>query len=133
MDQTGYGLIAFGMTAVLAIDTIFAVKLGAPRWVWGAGAFVALCIAIQVAAILAVWGVLADAAIFVATLGGCAALTGGILWYIRNRPQTQHTFDDRTQPTSNYVKATPLAYGSYTAADVQAARAQAQRIRKGVQ
>jgi len=131
MDQTGYAIITFGMTAILAIDTVFAVKLNAPKWVWGASAFVAMCIILQVAAILDAFGVLADALIFVATLGGCVALVGGVLWWMRNRPTP--AFDDRTQQQpSNFVKATTMAYGTYTAADVQAARRDAQRIRKGV-
>lgn len=133
MDQTGYGLIAFGMTAVLAVDTVIAVKFSAPRWVWGATAFTTLCIVIQVAAILDAFGVLVDTMIFLATLGGCVALIGGVLWWMKHRP-TAPPFDDRTQeqPQRNYVpRQATMAYGTYTAADVQAARRDAQRIRKG--
>ena len=63
------------------------------------------------------------------------ALAAGVVGVLQlaKRQREQPTFDDRTQTRpSNYVNATTMAYGTYTRADVQAERAKAQRIRKGV-
>lgn len=63
------------------------------------------------------------------------ALVAGVVGVLQlaKRQRNAPAFDDRTQTRpSNYVNATTMAYGTYTRADVQAERAKAQRIRKGV-
>ena len=79
--------------------------------------------------VIAETGQLASAATTLLVLVTLAALIGGVLWWMRNRPAP--AFDDRTQtkpkPTQ-YVHA----YGTYDASTVQAARQQAAQIRRGV-
>ena len=60
----------------------------------------------QMSALLAQWNVIEGVAVFVAPIAGCSVLVGGIVFYVRNRPQT---FDDRTQdtPSGQYAAQTP--------------------------
>lgn len=73
-------------------------------------------------------------ATFIVIVGLIAASVVGAL-QLAKRQRNAPIFDDRTQePQRNYVprQAQTMAYGTYTRADVQAERAKAQRIRKGV-
>ena len=72
-------------------------------------------------------------ATFIVIIGLIAASVVGAL-QLAKRQRPAPAFDDRTQePPRNYVpRQATMAYGTYTAADVQAARRDAQRIRKGV-
>lgn len=72
-------------------------------------------------------------ATFLVIIGLIAASIVGAL-QLAKRQRNAPAFDDRTQeaPQRNYVpRQATMAYGTYTAADVQAARRDAQRIRKG--
>lgn len=70
-------------------------------------------------------------ATFVSVLATLTAFTGGVVWWLRNRPQTQKPDTEPVQ--RNYVpSATAHAYGTYDAATVRAARQQAAQIRRGV-
>ena len=76
--------------------------------------------------------VMVDVLVFVAVIGGCAALTGGIVYAMRRRgTDTPETAEAPTQ--NNYVpNATTHVYGSYTKADIDAARQRAQQLRREV-
>jgi hypothetical protein len=79
--------------------------------------FTALCVLVQVAAILAAWGVLGDVAIFVATIAGCAALLGGVVWWMRKRQSSADA-----EPATSSSGPTIHAYGTYNADTVQMRR-----------
>ena len=80
--------------------------------------------------VIAEAGQLVSAATTLLVMATLAAIGGGVLWWMRNRPAPTFDYRTQTQP-SNYVNATTMAYGTYTRADVQAERAKAQRIRRG--
>jgi ribose/xylose/arabinose/galactoside ABC-type transport system permease subunit len=114
-DQTGYAAIALGMAIWLAVVSYFVVRAEPSKlrtWLLWLAGIVALLIASVVIGILAAWGVLGDVAIFVATLAGCAVLLGGVVYYMKHRPQQ---FEDLTQAQpaqQNFV--TPGQYASDT-------------------
>ena len=67
-------------------------------------------------------------ATFISVLATLGALTGGVVWWLHKRPQTA-----QTASRTNYVSSgASYAYGSYTPADIKAARAKATQARKEV-
>ncbi len=105
-DQTGYAVLAAGFTIWWGVLVALAVTMkpkGPRRWTVIVIALTGVCAVAQLLAIFAKWNVLGDAMIFVATIAGCTALVGGVVFYMRSRSQT---VDDLTQaaPTQqNYV------------------------------
>ena len=70
-------------------------------------------------------------ATFVIVVATLVAATSGIVWWLRKRPQTAQTA--QTASHTNYVSSgASYAYGSYTPADIKAARAKATQARKQV-
>ena len=108
-DQTGYAVLAAGFTIWWGVLVALAVTMkpkGPRRWTVIVIALTGVCAVAQLLAIFAKWNVLGDAMIFVATIAGCAVLVGGVVYYVRNRPQA---VDDRTQetPAGQYAAQTP--------------------------
>lgn len=67
-------------------------------------------------------------ATFVIVVATLTAATGGIVWWLRKRPQTA-----QAASRTNYVSSgASYAYGSYTPADIKAARQRATQTRKAV-
>ena len=66
-----------------------------------------------------------DGVILLAVLFSLAALTAAIVWLVRHRPPAPEP--EPTPPPTGYVHA----YGTYSAATVRDARAQAQQLRRG--
>jgi hypothetical protein len=69
-------------------------------------------------------------ATFVSVVAGIISFTVAAIWQMRRRPHFDQT---PIQPRTNYVDSdATYAYGTYTPADVRAARQRASNIRKGV-
>lgn len=66
-----------------------------------------------------------DGVILLMVLLFLIALTGAIMWLMINRPQPEAT--EPEAPRTNYIHA----YGTYDSTTIKAARADAQRIRRG--
>ena len=58
----------------------------------------------QMAALLAQWNVIEGVAVFVAIIAVCTVLVGGVVYYVRNRPQTTQ---DEPTPSGQYAAQTP--------------------------
>lgn len=128
MDQTGYAVIAFGMSVVLGVCTYLAATMhprGPRRWTVLALAFTWICIAVQVLAILAHWQVLGQVVTFVVVLAALLAVAGATVHRLRTRPRPTL----RRTGSGHLHWVNPDASKSY-ASDVRAARRQARQQRQ---